>query len=212
MYLLNLVMKKLEQLLEEMPGTKGLYIGLNETDELDEGLEPKGSPSEGARFILGEVRGEKPLIVVGVNPSTANVRYTDPTLRAVKAIAESRETGNGDDGWIVLNLYPQRTPRPQELHCKRCVSDDYIDANIAVITAVLKRFPDAPLLAAWGDAVGERAYLAQCRDAILKVAGPRQWLCLNKPTRKGNPRHPLYTKVEKIKPLAFDEKGHAHSA
>ena len=51
------------------------------------------------RYILG-TRGEKPLICIGVNPSTAAPDALDPTLQSVQRIALS----NGYDSFIMFNV------------------------------------------------------------------------------------------------------------
>jgi len=63
------------------------------------------------RFALG-TEGTKPLIVIGINPSTADDKNPDKTINRVMGFAE----GNGFDSFIMLNLYPQRTPYPSDLH------------------------------------------------------------------------------------------------
>lgn len=60
-----------------------------------------------ARFVLG-YKKENPLIVMGVNPSTANDDTPDPTIRRVLGYMRR----NGFGGFIMLNVYPQRTPYP----------------------------------------------------------------------------------------------------
>ena len=60
-----------------------------------------------ARFMLGEV-GENPIICFGINPSTANDEKDDPTISKIRKIASE----NNCDGWIMLNLYPQRATNP----------------------------------------------------------------------------------------------------
>ena len=64
-----------------------------------------------ARFILGN-KLEKPLFVVGLNPSTANEKVPDPTIRKVMGFAERK----GFDSFVMLNLYPQRATNPNDLH------------------------------------------------------------------------------------------------
>ena len=53
-----------------------------------------------ARYVLRK-DGERPLIVVGLNPSTANEAKADATMARVMGIAER----NGFDSFIMLNLY-----------------------------------------------------------------------------------------------------------
>lgn len=60
-----------------------------------------------ARFMLGEV-GENPIICLGINPSTANDEKDDSTISKIRKIASE----NNCDGWIMLNLYPQRATNP----------------------------------------------------------------------------------------------------
>ncbi|MBI2419155.1 MAG: DUF1643 domain-containing protein, partial [Ignavibacteriales bacterium] len=65
------------------------------------------STNNSARFVLGET-GKKTIICIGVNPSTATPDKLDPTLESVKRIAKH----NGFDGWIMLNIYAQRSTDP----------------------------------------------------------------------------------------------------
>ena len=66
-----------------------------------------------ARFILGQ-SGANPIICFGINPSTANDMKDDPTILKIKKIASE----NDCDGWIMLNLYPQRATNPNDMHTK----------------------------------------------------------------------------------------------
>jgi len=63
--------------------------------------------------MLGEV-GENPIICFGINPSTANDIKDDPTILKIRKIASE----NNCDGWIMLNLYPQRAINPNDMHKK----------------------------------------------------------------------------------------------
>ena len=62
------------------------------------------------RYILG-TRGKKPLICIGINPSTAAPDALDNTLKSVSRIAG----GNGYDSWIMFNVYAQRATRPEDM-------------------------------------------------------------------------------------------------
>lgn len=57
------------------------------------------------RYILG-TRGQKPLICVGINPSTAAPDALDPTLQSAQRIA----LNNGYDSFLMFNVYAQRPP------------------------------------------------------------------------------------------------------
>lgn len=62
------------------------------------------------RYILG-TRGQKPLICIGINPSTAAPDNLDNTLKSVQRIASC----NGFDSFIMFNLYPQRATNPDDM-------------------------------------------------------------------------------------------------
>ena len=51
------------------------------------------------RYILG-TRGEKPLICIGINPSTAAPDALDPTLQSAQRIA----LANGYDSFLMFNV------------------------------------------------------------------------------------------------------------
>lgn len=62
-----------------------------------------GKPQGGHRFVL-EQPGEKMLLVVGLNPSTADETHPDLTMHKVMGFAE----GGGYDGFAMLNLSSER--------------------------------------------------------------------------------------------------------
>ena len=62
------------------------------------------------RYILG-TRGTRPLICVGINPSTAAPDALDPTLQSVERIALT----NGYDSFLMFNVYAQRATRPDDM-------------------------------------------------------------------------------------------------
>ena len=70
--------------------------------------------AETHRYVLAS-RCAKPLVVIGVNPSTANETYPDPTVRKVIGFAEL----NNYDGSVMLNLYAQRSTNFKGVHNMR---------------------------------------------------------------------------------------------
>ena len=62
------------------------------------------------RYILG-TRGSRPLICVGINPSTAAPDALDPTLQSAQRIA----LANGYDSFLMFNVYAQRATRPDDM-------------------------------------------------------------------------------------------------
>ena len=66
------------------------------------------------RYVLAS-KGIKPLVVIGVNPSTANEHKPDPTIRKVMGFAER----NKYDSFVMLNLYAQRSTDFKGVHRER---------------------------------------------------------------------------------------------
>ena len=141
-----------------------------------------------ARFILGQ-SGANPIICFGINPSTANDMKDDPTILKIKKIASE----NDCDGWIMLNLYPQRATNPNDMHTK--ADNDLNIKNYKAIRSVFNIYPNALTLASWGNAIEKRKYLKDCLKEILAIAHDRKWVCRGKLTVKGNPRHQLYYSI-----------------
>ena len=140
-----------------------------------------------ARFILGET-GEKPLVCVGINPSTAEPNNLDRTLTNVKKFSEI----NGYDGWLMLNVYPQRSTDPNGLHT-------YLDKklhsfNLKFIADYLSEYNEVDVWAAWGTLIKKRKYLGDAlKDIVegLEDIGVR-WVNIGKVSKDGHPHHPLY--------------------
>lgn len=55
------------------------------------------------RYTLGQ-SGKRPLLTIGLNPSTATQEKADPTVARVERIAKDK----GFNGFVMLNLYPVR--------------------------------------------------------------------------------------------------------
>ena len=139
------------------------------------------------RFVL-ELAGKHPLIVVGLNPSTANEVHPDPTVRKMMGFAERA----GYDGLIILNLSSERATDKQELAV--CLDEEMHQESLQIVQKVIARYPDTDIWAAWGDRVAVRPYLKQCaRDlfGIFRMNRGRR-LQIGMLTAKRNPRHPLY--------------------
>ena len=73
------------------------------------------------RFSLTK-EGDRKLVVFGVNPSTANEQIADLTITKVMGFAER----NGFDGFIMLNLYPQRCTNPRRFATQKFRSNPSI--------------------------------------------------------------------------------------
>ena len=156
------------------------------------------------RYILG-TRGKKPLICIGINPSTAAPGDLDNTLKSVERIA----LGNGYDSFIMFNVYAQRATDPDsmELQCNLTLHKE----NLNAFRYVLSLSESPAVWAAWGTIIEKRDYLPACLQDFLNAGREygAQWLCAGAVSKKGHPHHPLYLrKDEKLKP--FDVESYLH--
>ena len=156
------------------------------------------------RYILG-TRGQKPLICMGINPSTAAPDALDPTLRSVQRIAAS----NGYDSFLMFNVYAQRATRPEDmdLACNQALHRENMAAFRYVLGQVGEGFAPA-IWAAWGTIIKKRPYLRDCvrEMAAIGTEYGAQWLCAGKRSKKGHPHHPLYLrKDEKVRDFDVEE-------
>ena len=152
------------------------------------------------RYILG-TRGKKPLICVGINPSTAKPGDLDNTLKSVERIA----LGNGFDSFIMFNVYAQRATDPDTME-KTC-NDELHRQNLEAFRYVLSISEKPAVWAAWGTIIEKRDYLPRCLQDMLEAGQEfgAQWYCAGRISKKGHPHHPLYLKKnEEIRPFDVD--------
>ncbi len=145
------------------------------------------------RYLLG-TRGQRPLICVGINPSTAAPDRLDNTLKSVERVA----LGNGYDSFLMFNVYAQRSTRPWDLE-ERYNSRLHRE-NLAAFAYALSLSPAPALWAAWGTIIEARPYLLPClRDLIAlgEGAGAR-WYTAGPRSKRGHPHHPLYLRKDSI--------------
>ncbi|MBI2657249.1 DUF1643 domain-containing protein [Candidatus Woesearchaeota archaeon] len=137
------------------------------------------------RYVIGE-ESQNPLFVLGINPSTATDVDFDTTIKKVKKFS----LFNKFNGWIVLNIYPQRAKKPDKL-------DDSLNEtqhieNIKEITEIISRYKHPTIWAAWGNTILKRYYLKKCLVEIknsISMSKPN-WISLGDKTQKNHPRHP----------------------
>ena len=149
------------------------------------------------RYIL-VTRGQKPLICIGINPSTAQPDDLDNTLKSVQRIA----LGNGYDSFLMFNVYAQRATDPDAMEkvCNPLLHRENMEAFRYVLS-----LSDSPAIwAAWGAVIEKRGYLKDCVRDMLDIGRKygAQWYCAGAITKKGHPHHPLYLrKDEKLRPF-----------
>lgn len=145
------------------------------------------------RFAL-EQPGENVLIVIGVNPSTADEAKPDPTMQSVLRFVNAF----GYDGFVMLNLLSQRATNPHDM---AAVMDMAMhQKNLDVVAEMGQKYPDAYILLAFGNNIERRMYLSACFIAIYeKLQSHKIWLCIGGAdymTKHGHPRHPLYASTK----------------
>jgi len=142
------------------------------------------------RYVLGSTNGDNVLVVIGLNPSTADETKPDPTIRKVMGIAE----GAKKSGFIMLNLYPQRATYPSDMDLEfDCIKHANNIKNIIQVFEELN-LKEFDILLGFGNNIGSRKYLFNClKDVIqvLKEYNPK-WYKTGDVTKYGHPKHPLY--------------------
>lgn len=133
-------------------------------------------------------KGDNPLIVFGINPSTADKGKPDPTMRRVMGFAERY----GFDSFVMLNVYPLRATNPAALpqECDAALHT----ANIQEIVNVVSSHPEASILMAYGGNINIRKYLRPClRDIVeaIKQYSPKYYQIGTALNLDGSPKHPL---------------------
>lgn len=151
----------------------------------------KATEDNSSRFIFGNV-GSKNLIVVGLNPSTADGITPDRTIKKVMGFAQK----NNFDGFIMLNLYPQRETKPVNL--PYFIDENIFEENINYIESLVAEFENSVVLAAWSENVIHRFFLIESIKRINDVFVKKniKWIKLGELTRSGHPRHPLYVSYD----------------
>lgn len=133
------------------------------------------------------------LLVVMLNPSTADETKDDPTIRRVRGFAEAWGYG----GVRILNLFALRSTDPEQLRIARDPigpdNDRHLAANIAQWAS-----SGLEILAAWGGHgnMRGRAFV------VSRLVDEVEWICLGT-NADGTPKHPLYVKAD-TKPIAWN--------
>lgn len=153
------------------------------------------------RYILG-TRGVKPLICIGINPSTAAPDALDPTLQSAQRVALS----NGYDSFLMFNVYAQRATQPDdmELTPNRALHQE----NRRAFAYLLSLSERPAVWAAWGNLIEKRTYLFDCMRDFASLGSERnaRWFSAGPLLKSGNPHHPLYLRKDTpLFPFAIDE-------
>ncbi len=123
---------------------------------------------------------------VGLNPSTADHRVDDPTIR--RCISFARDWGYG--GMIIVNLFAYRTPYPEEL---KQADDPVGPRNTFYLNKV---FNETEIqVAIWGN---DGTFLGRAEKYKNRFR-PLHAIKIN---QSGEPAHPLYLKKQ-MKPIQW---------
>jgi hypothetical protein len=142
------------------------------------------SSDDRCRYVLGR-DGERKILVIGLNPSTATRDTSDTTVAKVEAVARR----NGHDGFVMLNLYPVRATDHRTL--PRRADARQMRHNLEVIEAMVEAEPAPVLWAAWGvSIVGRPFFLSAAIELVARLQRYRPtWQRYGPPTADGHPRH-----------------------
>ena len=147
------------------------------------------------RYILG-TKGVKPLICVGINPSTAAPDDLDNTLKSVERVA----IHNGFDSFIMFNVYAQRATNPDDMEptCNQTLHEENMRAFDYALSLDKEGAP--AVWAAWGTIIEKRDYLPDCVRDMIAVGNARgaRWYSAGKKSKKGHPHHPLYLRKDSL--------------
>lgn len=143
------------------------------------------------REVLGTI-GNNPLIVIGVNPSTAEPNNLDPTLKSVERIVKN----NGFDSFIMFNLYPQRATNPNDIDAE--MNENYRILNNQEFENTIKSLNNPAVWCAWGNLIEKRYYLEDCKNDLIQIGNRygAKWYSAGPISKKGHPHHPLYLKSD----------------
>lgn len=139
------------------------------------------SPCRAYRYALERLWGEPPYpTFIGFNPSTADAKVDDPTIR--RLIGFASDWGYG--GFTIVNLYAYISANPKAVHTAEepIGPNNYPHLDRAINLG-------GPVIAIWG-AQGK----ADGRDRrVIDLADRRgiPLLCMGH-NKDGSPRHPLY--------------------
>jgi len=137
------------------------------------------------RYYLEQI-GDKMLFIIGLNPSTANENICDRTMGRVLSFVQN----TGYNGFVMLNLYPQRQTDKYALPKEQ---DEAIhQKSLQYIRELGEKYPTADILLAFGNGITLRSYLKKNLGDIIETLGARKYLQIGILTAKGFPRHPLY--------------------
>lgn len=144
----------------------------------------------------------KSCLFIMLNPSIADAREDDPTIRRCMGYARDWDCGE----LVVVNLFAFRATDRKEIR-SRWTADpvgpenfDYVERAVLRVTAEYPDKPAGPVICAWG---ADGTYMGQDQTVLGWIEGNDVIpLCLKR-TKDGHPGHPLYLK-KCLKPIPLE--------
>lgn len=138
------------------------------------------------RIVLSRIwdKSKGVVMFIGLNPSTANAKDDDPTIRRVRQMAKSWGYG----GVFMMNLFTYISTDPKQLNME--------DGNVSDADWWLRHFGNSSeqVIFAWGN------FKVLGRDIEVKsMFENAKALHINK---NGSPKHPLYVKSD-VQPVNY---------
>lgn len=136
------------------------------------------------RYLLRRTwdHGKPRALLVMLNPSTADARLDDATIRSCVRLL----SGNGYGSMEVVNVYAYRATKPEELAKQ---GDPFGPDNARTVAAAIQRCD--VVICAWGAHPGAQAHAKPILNEV-RAHRPASY-CFGK-TKAGSPKHPLYIK------------------
>lgn len=140
-------------------------------------------------------RGKPWMTWIMLNPSTADGREDDPTIRRCIGFA----AGWGFGGMVVINLFPFRATKPSDM--LKAPDPQGPKSNAVILDAILEAGAGELVVVAWGAELLKVEKAADEMLGLLEERGIKPY-CLGATILKGSPVHPLYQPKD-LKPQPF---------
>lgn len=140
------------------------------------------------RYLLWRTWGgsENLLLFIGLNPSVADERENDPTIRRIKSFAQREKAS----GVLVANLFSLCATHPRDL---RAASDPIRPSNDSVLSDM--QALATTTVVCWGN---HGIHRDRAELVLARLSNPQ---CFGI-TKAGEPKHPLYLKSDtELRPL-----------
>ena len=151
------------------------------------------------RFLLKK-EWENILVVVWINPSTADDKTPDATMRKVMWFAER----NWYDWFAMINVLPQRATNPKDINIYLNLKQ--IKINFEVISNLIQSIKDPKILLAFGNTIDDNLEFKKWLKEIVYIVkkyNPKYYVIGI--TKKWNPLHPSRVGYCKLKEFNIKE-------